>query len=613
MAEAGWYPDQRNPGSELYWDGQSWTGQRRPAGGGGGAPVPQRRGGGSHRAGGGQVPAQPAQETRVNPVFRDRPQQPAAPQGGPPAQQSGQGAAGQGDTTRIERPAPGPYGAAPWQQGGAPAYGAQQGYVGQGYAQGYGRAPGHGPGGPGAPGGPGGAAPRRGRRKPLVIGGVAIVLLLAAGLVTWLVWPSSSPSLTYNGKTISNASGVLSGAETSLDSTVKSRHGVESSDTRCYYAKSANPPKGTTKSDVQNTLYCGPVLFVDGSTSAEYLKVPITSTGTSGGNATLSAQKDISTLQPVAVGGDVVLTRPDGKKPPAGNGGLSVPKPPPAAKNSLVATSLGSTPAPGKPAQAVMEGSSRKVTLVAAGEISRYGRGDDARSAPPGQKLLAFQLQYGFGALSTDTSGALVKLVVDGTARDIPQASGDQYDVAAVPSSSTVAVQLTDHGVTQTLALPGGQPGPNNLLVLARTHRTALIGQTFDVPIRLTRGSQTVNATFHASASLASLDYWPPANTALHPSAPDKGFLTVRVNYTTTDEPGKTFGFDPGILTLKLASGAVLHARNIAPNGKISNVFEVPADFTSGTVSISGSEQVSGGITLTVRSAKSFPVTLQAG
>ena len=260
-----------------------------------------------------------------------------------------------------------------------------------------------------------------------------------------------------------------------------------------------------------------------------------------------------------------------------------------------------------------MEGASRKITLLAAGEIARYGTGDEARSAPAGQKLIAFQLQYGFGALSTDVSGANVTLAVDGTTHDIPQASGDQYVVAAVPSGSTAAVQLTDHGVTQTLALPDGSPGSNNLLVLARTHRTALIGKTFAVPIRLVRGSQTVNLTFHASASLASLDYWPPANTSLHPSAPNKGFLTVRVNYTDSEDPGKTFGFDPGILTLKLPGGSVVHARNIAPKGKISDVFEVPANFTSGTVSISGSEKVSGGITLRVLSAKSFPVTLQAG
>ena len=87
----------------------------------------------------------------------------------------------------------------------------------------------------------------------------------------------------------------------------------------------------------------------------------------------------------------------------------------------------------------------------------------------------------------------------------------------------------------------------------------------------------------------------------------------MRLNYTTSDEPGKTFGFDPGILSLKLPNGTVVKARNIAPKGKISDVFEVPADFTSGTVSVSGSEKVSGGITLRVRTAKTFPVTLQAG
>ena len=164
------------------------------------------------------------------------------------------------------------------------------------------------------------------------------MVLLAAGLVTWLLWPSSSPSLTYQGKSISDASGVLTGAETDrgLDRQVRgtaSRAATPAATT----PRRPNPPKGTKKSDVQNTLYCGPVLFVDGDTAAEYLKVPVSSTGTSGGNAKLAAQKDVSTLQPVAVGSDVNLARPDGKTPPAGNGGLSVPEAAAADKNSVVA------------------------------------------------------------------------------------------------------------------------------------------------------------------------------------------------------------------------------------------------------------------------------------
>ena len=215
MAEAGWYPDQRNPGSRALLGRAVLDGATRPVGGA--APAPQ--GPPAPRAAGSAGP-QRRRRPGLGPVGAGDARQPGVPRPGPatraarPAAGQPQVEPGQSDTTRIERqpglPAgpgrPGPArfrepagsGTAGSGSAGSGSAGirrtglrARTGYGSQGYGSSGLRgsrvtrrgtaAPGYAPGAPGAP------SPARSRRKPLIIGGIAVVVLLAAGLVTWLV------------------------------------------------------------------------------------------------------------------------------------------------------------------------------------------------------------------------------------------------------------------------------------------------------------------------------------------------------------------------------------------------------------------------------------------
>ena len=114
VAEAGWYPDQRNPGSELYWDGQ---GVDRAA------PSRRRRAGAAgagQRSGLGPVGAGDAGESRRSATGA---QQPAGAAAGPPTSTRGRPT-----RTRIERqPAYPPAQGQPSGAQGQPGFGTQQG------------------------------------------------------------------------------------------------------------------------------------------------------------------------------------------------------------------------------------------------------------------------------------------------------------------------------------------------------------------------------------------------------------------------------------------------------------------------------------------------------
>jgi hypothetical protein len=148
--------------------------------------------------------------------------------------------------------------------------------------------------------------------------------------------------------------------------------------------------------------------------------------------------------------------------------------------------------------------------------------------------------------------------------------------------------------------------------VLARTHRTGLVSKTASVAVRLSNGSNSADVTFHAAATIASLDFWAPGHESTHARDAQHAILSVRLNYTDAKRPGKTYGFDPQLLHLLLPDGTSVRARNVATGNFIFNVYDVPAGFTRGTIRISGSERVDG-VTLKVGKAVDFPVSIAAG
>src|SRR5580765_5922889 len=79
-------------------------------------------------------------------------------------------------------------------------------------------------GGPPAPGWV--ATPAKRSRRTLYLA-LAAVVLLAAGLITWKLWPSDdAPQITWHGKDIAGAGDVLKSAESTVKAQVSSRHGV---------------------------------------------------------------------------------------------------------------------------------------------------------------------------------------------------------------------------------------------------------------------------------------------------------------------------------------------------------------------------------------------------
>ncbi len=466
---------------------------------------------------------------------------------------------------------------------------------------------------PGAQFAPYPAPPRRTGNRPLIIG---LVVVVVAGLLTggyFLFLRDDAPKLTYSGSKIANASDVLEQAEKNVAVMVNRRHGAKNADTRCYFAVPKKPASGAKKTDVDSNLRCGPVLFVDGDATKPYLSFPLTRTGS--GNVKLAVASTPRSPDPDAPPADADLKRPDGADPPSGNGHLSVPKPPAAAKGLLATADLGSVAAPPQRDNAQMISLNTGVRLVAAGPVARYGHGDDARSAPPGEQLIAFQVDDVPGeSHAFSSTGKLTVLVSGASPRPVPStADSESYVVVAVPTGRTASLQLTDAEYTQSLSLPQGDAGPKNLTVLNRRHRVASLSTTRSIPVTFSNGANSVKATFHATAGTAELSFWVPAHESSHPTRAADAMLTMRLTYTDSLNPGSSFGFEPQLLKLKLPDGRVVSARNVASSAnKVFNVFQVPATFTTGKIVIGGSVRT-GNVTLKIQTPASIPLAFAAG
>ncbi|HET6876736.1 MAG TPA: DUF2510 domain-containing protein [Jatrophihabitans sp.] len=547
MAEAGWYPDPQEPGFVRFFDGRQWTGERRPLASG------------FQGAAGGAQPSQPTQHIGAPP-------QQAGPAGAPGAPWS---------TPQHGRPPAPPAPAGQWP-----------------------------PAGPPAP-----AAPRRSHAR--LIGALAAVVVVAAGVVAWLLWPGGgSPALTYGGRPIAAPASVLTSAEQQVAALVGTRHGADAPSTRCYFARPRTAPAGRPDSDVEQTVWCGPVLFVDGERSQNYLAIPLMSSG-SGGAVTLRTAPGIDSIQPQALDQRLDYVRPDGLTPPK-DAGISAPKPPAAEPDLLTTAPLGPTPTPKGLPDARIVGRTAGVTLLAAGEIPRYGEGDAARSAPPGQKLYAFFVKYGRGDIGR--AKATAEFVVgNGTPRPLPVPTDpEDWIIAAVPDGSSAKIVLDNAGYEQSLSVPDGAPGPDNIAVLLRKHRAGVIADRVSIPVHLANSSGSADVVLKADASTASLDFWIPGHTFRHPTSARDAVLSVHASYYYADSPGKTYGFDPALLHLRLPDGTLVNAQNVAGKDKIYDVFVVPADFTRGTLEIGGQDIVQG-VTVTIERTIRIPISIPAG
>ena len=474
------------------------------------------------------------------------------------------------------------------------------------------------------------AAHASGTRRPLdkrVLLIVAAVVVLLAALVTGgiaLFGGGGSNSFTFQGKTIAGAAKTLQQAESNLSALVSTRHGAQNSSTRCYFAIPLDPA-GAKKTDIDQYLRCGPVLFVDDDASRAYLSFAFTA-APSGSSIVLTPTATPQSNTPAAVPTGFVLKRPDGKAPSSDNGGLSAPIPPPAAANTLQATEV-ALPAGVKPPTATIGSYAGGLTITNIGKVTRFGTGDNARSAPAGQLLYAFKIAAAAGndGAVKDLSSATTIALDNAAGRALPAHTGDQAIVIAVPTSvKSLDLVLNDSGLKQTFSLLTGKPGADNIVVLARTHRSDAVNQstttTYNYSAKVVFADGTTGTSQTATLSLAgvTLAYQDTAYSTTA-SAIDKAYLIPDIVYTGSHDGGP-YGVNTSLLTFTPTGGAAaITAKNVSTDPtKLRNVFEVPAGVTTGTITVGGTatEMFAGSTTtytLTVATPVSFAVSFPAG
>jgi len=607
MYPAGWFADPQDPNMLRYYDGQTWTEHRRPATPAS-SPAPSAAPAAPQQPVEPAQPAQPAQpqwgyqnsqpeSTTVLPVVAAQP-----PQGAQPARPVQPGWGQPAQSPQAAQPAP-----AAWQPTATPSW--QQPPIAPGYPPQY-------------------PPPARRRNRPLIFGLLAVVVVgLLVGAYFVFFKSPAAPTITYQGVKIKDASAVLKKAEQNLEAVVAKRHGTKGGDTRCYYAvPKAEPAAAKKGTDIDSNLRCGPVLFVDGDASRQYLKFALTRSGT-GEPVTLTAATSPLTDTPVSAD-EVKLQRPDGKDAPSGTGGLKVPNPPAAAADSIAATEVGPITVPAAPKGALLGSWSGGITLTNLGPVTRYGTGDAARSAPSGQKLIAFTTKGALGndGTSTDLTSSAKVSIDGGAGRAVPNPGSGEFVVVAVPSSAgAVDLVLSERGLRQSISLLTGKPGANNVVVLARQNReTRKLAQaravfTFSPSVIFSDGSTGTSepavVTFRvADISYRNIDLTKTVTASSH----QKAIMHVSLTYVGAHDSG-TFGFPSGLVTFTPTGGLPSHARNLSlTTGRIFNVFEVPGNVTSGVLTLAGSinqpfQGSTGSYRFGIQTPVQIPISIPAG
>ncbi len=421
--------------------------------------------------------------------------------------------------------------------------------------------------------------------------------------------------LTSYGERISNAGTLLAQAERAMRAELRDRHGSKTADSRCYYATdpaAGSSPPATGTSDqppvaVGDRLYCGPVLFVDGDRSRQYLTFDLLASPSGPDSMRLAldgstGESDQADPRPTSQ-----LIRPDGKLP--GSDRLVPPRPPAAVGDVLTTASTLRTPITPAPADAQMIGQLSGVRLVEYGFVDSYGWGDRARTAPAGFRLLAFATNGVPGELADQQPDLSVR--VDGQERGPLTATSD-YLITAVPAHArTVDLVLTDSGMKQSISLLTGQPDPANPAVTARAHLSQQLAVTRPIRVRLKTAAGTGQLDGTLTLRALSLTYW--AADGSQCGGRDRAWLHIAAT-VKLDGDRQPYGAEAGLLSVELPGSGKLPARNAAidPSQQVDAVIDVPASATTGQVSYAGTLQTSKG-TITVLTPVSIPFDIPAG
>ncbi|HEX2902137.1 MAG TPA: hypothetical protein VHO01_01660 [Jatrophihabitans sp.] len=465
--------------------------------------------------------------------------------------------------------------------------------------------------------------PRRGRRRLVVAGALVLILLVAGGAVGGYQYLNRTPSLNYQGHKVDAPLAALKQAEAGVYSLTQHQIVNRGADSKCYYAVPATGSK-QHRWDVSDGIYCGPVALLDSDPGSDLLHFSLTATPT-GSHVSLkvdAASPDSTQTGPFPSGDQLV--RPGSGARHSRLAPVTTPTAPPGPADAFLSEAK-----IGKAKELIsavlydnrsaMYGTDGGISLDSLMDIPYYGSGEDARSAAPGQRLIAFEFTYDGGGV--DQLGKLdLGVSVDGASpRDIPQVTETtNYKVISVPTSAkTVDLVLNSGGVRQTLSLIDGKRGHDNVQVLTRTHYYQDLNASQNLTMNLSQGGDTGSTAVKLTLNAAYLDYFVKGTggTYFSPNDPTKAWLHIDLTYTADVDPGAKYGVLPSpLMELRDARGQIIQEKNYSTDGGAFYAFQVPANFTGGTLLFGdGPKTFDDGLSEAFTSKFQIPLSFPAG
>jgi hypothetical protein len=245
-----------------------------------------------------------------------------------------------------------------------------------------------------------------------------------------------------------------------------------------------------------------------------------------------------------------------------------------------------------------MAGSNGGVRISRLEEVDQYGTGEAARTPPEGGRLLAFQLTDWECDIKPcmKWSALDLRVRVGGEQRTLPNKKGT-YVVAVPAGTTTVDLVMRTDGHPQSLSLLTGEPGTDNIAVLARQDRSVEIDAQFRLTESFSRavdfcddGTPDSSLVRDVTLRSASLSFFLGDN---EPPSVRKAFLVVDASFTLACRPGERYTIFADEMDFRGDDGIT---RNATPfEGEVDGVevgmvFGVPADVTGGTLLLGGTK-----------------------
>lgn len=235
------------------------------------------------------------------------------------------------------------------------------------------------------------------------------------------------------------------------------------------------------------------------------------------------------------------------------------------------------------------------VALLASSEVDQVRTPDGRHRAPEGSSLLVFRVgDWTCEDQPCDGWRSLAPtVVIDGESRGFPD-RGSTFAVVVPPGSTSVDLVVEADGFRQALDLVDGEPGPDNIALLAEhdaERRVPLaasltVVERTSVPLDSPAGGQTDVFSRQVGVEYAQRRFFLHGSV---PSSPGTAFLVVNAYYSYAGQAGR-YVLGPGEVAFVGDDGTRYEARDLDPSPDRGLLgFEVPATLTSGSLEIGGS------------------------